>query len=101
MVASAILPDLATEVLIPAAAVVGIAFAVVQWVLQRVPHRGGGGSQRAQRRRVTDLAAPSSSSSPIFVACNPSDVTPSCVTRRQVRRDPERHLRRSNLFPFH
>jgi hypothetical protein len=33
MAASAFLPELATQVLVPAAAVVGIAFAVVQWVL--------------------------------------------------------------------
>ena len=33
MAAAAILPELATQVLIPVAAAVGIAFAVVQWVL--------------------------------------------------------------------
>jgi H+-translocating diphosphatase len=33
MAASAFLPELATQVVVPAAAVVGIAFAVVQWVL--------------------------------------------------------------------
>jgi hypothetical protein len=33
MVSSVILPDLATQVLVPVAAAIGIAFAVLQWVL--------------------------------------------------------------------
>ncbi|BAS98839.1 Os06g0644200 [Oryza sativa Japonica Group] len=49
---AAILPDLATQVLVPAAAVVGIAFAVVQWVLvskvkMTAERRGGEGSPGA------------------------------------------------------
>ena len=53
MAAAAILPELATQVLIPVAAAVGIAFAVVQWVLvskvRLTPerHADGGGAAKS------------------------------------------------------
>lgn len=52
MVAAAILPELATQLVVPVAAAVGIAFAVLQWVLvskvKVAPERRGeGGSSGA------------------------------------------------------
>jgi len=53
MAAPAFLPELATQVVVPVAAVVGIAFAVLQWVLvSKVklspdPRRGDGSSPKS------------------------------------------------------
>jgi inorganic pyrophosphatase len=53
MASPAFLPELATQVIVPVAAVVGIAFAVLQWVLvskvklSPEPRRGDGSSGKA------------------------------------------------------
>jgi H+-translocating diphosphatase len=53
MAAPAFLPELATQVVVPVAAVVGIAFAVLQWVLvskvklSPEPRRGDGSSAKS------------------------------------------------------